>query len=153
MSCTDIYKGLVCTRSSAATRRSQAPNSKLPRGIIRITKSPNPKYIAYRLSLLVAHGLDILGGKDGVLVNGALASANMAVGVGIELSSAVGEVEVDWVGPCNEDCVLLVCCSLVSVDCFGVKLTEDERNAHSMSGTDLIGNVTEDGWDNSTSTD
>lgn len=86
---------------------------------------------SYRLVLLVAHSLDVLAGKDRVIIDDAI-DANMRFGVGIELLGLGGEVEVEWERPRESE--------------------EDQRNAHGMPGADLICHVSEDDGDDGTTT-
>lgn len=53
----------------------------------------------YNLVLLPVRSLDILAGKDRVVVDHTLLLTNMGLRVGIELGSLVCEVEVDGVRP------------------------------------------------------
>lgn len=59
------------------------------------------------LVLLSAHGLDVLGGDDRVLVDRALLDTDVRLGVSIELLGLVGEVEVERVRPSECDCGLI----------------------------------------------
>ena len=74
-----------------------------------------------RLDLGLEHArLNILVGKDRVVVNSTLGGTDMALTVSIELT-ALDQVKVDGVRPGDRE--------------------EDERDAHSLPGTDVISNV------------
>jgi hypothetical protein len=91
------------------------------------------KCVCRHLSLLEATSLDILGGDDGVEIDGALGrGTDLRVGVAVELAALV-DVEVDGVGPRDDE--------------------ESEGDDHGALGTNAVGNVTEDDWHHSTSGD
>lgn len=55
------------------------------------------------LVLLAMSRLNVLAGKDRVVVDDVLSRADVGLGVGIELLGLAGEVEVDGVGPSEGD--------------------------------------------------
>jgi hypothetical protein len=77
-------------------------------------------------------GLDVLASEHRVVVNSALSGTDMALAVSIELT-ALDQVEVEGVRPSDSE--------------------EDERDAHSLPGTDVISNVAEDDGTNGTTAD
>ena len=80
-------------------------------------------YVCRQLSLLEATSLDILGGNDGVEVDSALGRrTDLGVGVAIELA-ALHDVEVDGVGPGDQE--------------------ESERHDHGTLSTDAVGDIAE----------
>ena len=94
------------------------------------TKHPIVSLLA-RLDLGLKHAcLDVLVSKHRVVVNSTLGGTDMAFAVSIELTT-LGKVKVDGVRPGNRE--------------------EDERDAHSLPGTDVVSNVAEnDGTDGTT---
>lgn len=85
------------------------------------------------LCLLEAASLDILAGDDGVEVDGAiLAGAYLGFGVGVELP-ALEDVEVDGVGPGDHE--------------------ESQGNNHGALSANAVGDVSEDDWNDGSSTD
>jgi hypothetical protein len=129
---------MVFTRTSLARR---CLNPELHRSIRYhpthaiqiITISTMPMTLLYSLVLLSVHGLDVFRCEDGVIVNGTFLLADVRLGVRIELLRLGGEVEVDRIRP--GEC------------------KEDEGNAHGVPGADLVGNVSENDWDDCTTTD
>lgn len=77
--------------------------------------------------------LNILAGKNGVVVNDILSSADMGLGVSVKLLGLAGEVEVDGVRPSESE--------------------EDERDAHGVPGANLIGNIPKNDGDDGTTAD
>lgn len=55
------------------------------------------------LVLLAMSRLNVLAGKDRVVVDDVLSRADVGLGVGIELLGLAGEIEVDGVGPSEGD--------------------------------------------------
>ena len=55
------------------------------------------------LVLLAMSRLNVLAGKDRVVVDDVFRSSNVGLSVGVELLGLAGEVEVDGVGPSEGD--------------------------------------------------
>jgi hypothetical protein len=119
----------IYTKASKYLQRSfsgQEPRSSLLQtpGII------SPPFFNHHLVLLAVHGLNILVGQNGVVVDLVLLDTDVRISVGIKLSGLVCEVEVDGVGP--GEC------------------EEDQWDAHGVSGADSVRHVAQDDWDDCT---
>jgi hypothetical protein len=88
--------------------------------------------LSQNLKLLAMTCLDILARDDRIVINRTRLHADVGLGVGVELSGLVCEVEVDGVGPGKGE--------------------EDQGDAHSVPGADLVCDVAKNDWDNSSTT-